>query len=97
MPKTYLLHDCDTGSDDAVALMMLLGQSDVIPVALTCVEGNTKLSNVVMNNLRLLKLYNMLDKVSTYILICKSLGNEIASKPLDLLSQTVICIVYRYM
>ena len=66
--KSYVLHDCDTGSDDAVALMMLLGHSDAIPVAITCVEGNTKLRDVTMNNLRLLKLYDMLDKVSFFYL-----------------------------
>ena len=62
--KTYVLHDCDTGSDDAVALMMLLSQSEnVVPVGITCVEGNTHLHDVEMNNLRILKLFDMLEKV----------------------------------
>ena len=65
MNKSYILLDCDTGSDDAIALMMLLGNSDVIPVAITCVEGNTRLENVVMNNLRILKLYDQIDKVNS--------------------------------
>jgi len=65
MSKSYLLYDCDTGSDDAVALMMLLGQSNHIPIAITCVEGNTSINDVAMNNLRILKLYDMLDKVNT--------------------------------
>uniref|UniRef100_H2Z811 Inosine/uridine-preferring nucleoside hydrolase domain-containing protein n=1 Tax=Ciona savignyi TaxID=51511 RepID=H2Z811_CIOSA len=65
--EKYILHDCDTGADDAIAVMMLLSHSHrVKAVALTCVGGNTKLNDVVMNNLRLLKLYNMLDKVPVY-------------------------------
>ena len=69
MEKFYVIHDCDTGSDDAIALMMLLSQSENtgnIPVAITCVEGNTLISDVVMNNLRVLKLFNMLGKIPVY-------------------------------
>ena len=65
----FVLFDCDTGSDDAIALMMLLSESakkNVKTVAITCVDGNTALPNVVMNNLRLLKLYNMLDDIPVY-------------------------------
>jgi len=62
-----ILFDCDTGSDDAIALMLLLSQRDrVTPVAVTCVGGNTSLENVVMNNLRILKLFGMLGKVPLY-------------------------------
>ncbi|CAK8682908.1 unnamed protein product [Clavelina lepadiformis] len=47
--------------------MMLLGQSHKAKaVGITCVGGNTKLDNVVMNNLRVLKLYNQLGKVPVY-------------------------------
>jgi len=65
----FVLFDCDTGSDDAIALMMLLTETakkNVETVAITCVDGNTALPNVVMNNLRLLKLFNMLDDVPVY-------------------------------
>ena len=60
-----IIHDCDTGSDDAIALMLLLNQHhNNIPVAITCVNGNTGLSDVKMNNLRILELYDKLDEVS---------------------------------
>jgi len=62
-----ILFDCDTGSDDAVALMMLLKANKVATcVGVTCVTGNTGLDNVVMNNLRILKLFNKLEDVPVY-------------------------------
>ncbi|CAK8682907.1 unnamed protein product [Clavelina lepadiformis] len=67
MCENFILYDCDTGSDDAIALMMLLGQSHKAKaVGITCVGGNTKLDNVVMNNLRILKLYNQLGNIPVY-------------------------------
>lgn len=62
-----ILLDCDTGSDDAVALMMLLkAQHLAACVGVTCVKGNTSLHNVVMNNLRVLKLFDKLSDVPLY-------------------------------
>ena len=64
-----ILFDCDTGSDDAIALMMLLRATldkQVKTVAITCVDGNTILYNVLRNNLRILKLYNLIGKVPIY-------------------------------
>ena len=69
MNKSIILFDCDTGCDDAIALMMLLNetkQQKVQTVAITCVNGNTKLNNAVINSLRVLKLYEMLEEVPIY-------------------------------
>lgn len=69
MENKYVLFDCDTGSDDAIAMMMLLKATKdkkIKTVGITCVAGNTPLPNVVMNNLRLLKLYDLLDEVPVY-------------------------------
>lgn len=61
----HVIHDCDTGSDDAIAVMMLLNQnSNNIPVAITCVNGNTELSHVKMNNMRILKLFDKINEVN---------------------------------
>merc|ERR1712136_284958 len=62
-----ILLDCDTGADDAVALMMLLKATNIATcVGITCVQGNTSLDNVVMNNLRVLKLFNRINDVPLY-------------------------------
>ena len=76
-----ILLDCDTGADDAVALMMLLKAKDIAtPVGVTCVQGNTSLDNVVMNNLRLLKLFNMIGKIPLYRGCC----GPLISNPLSI-------------
>ena len=49
--------------------MMLLQATrakKVKTVGITCVGGNCSLSNAVMNNLRVLKLYDLLDVVPLY-------------------------------
>merc|ERR1712136_456246 len=62
-----ILLDCDTGADDAVALMMLLKATNIATcVGVTCVQGNTSLDNVVMNNLRILKLFNRINDIPLY-------------------------------
>jgi len=69
MDNKFILFDCDTGSDDAIAMMMLLKaklDKKVEAVAITCVNGNTTLDNAVMNSLRVLKLYDLIDKVPLY-------------------------------
>ena len=53
--------DTDIGVDDAVAFMMALTQPNVDLIGITCVHGNTSLSNVQINALRVLKLFNRLD------------------------------------
>jgi inosine-uridine nucleoside N-ribohydrolase len=49
-----LILDCDTGTDDAVAIMAAAGHSALELVAVTTVNGNVPLSNVTENTLRVL-------------------------------------------
>ncbi|WP_043444450.1 nucleoside hydrolase [Arthrobacter sp. L77] len=51
-----LLLDADTGIDDAVALLYLLGSPDVTLEAITCTAGNVGARQVAANNLALLEL-----------------------------------------
>lgn len=56
--------DVDTGTDDAMALLLLLAADaagEVVLEAVTCVAGNTGLGNVCRNTLRLLRAANRLD------------------------------------
>ncbi|XP_011314806.1 inosine-uridine preferring nucleoside hydrolase-like [Fopius arisanus] len=56
--------DCDAGYDDAIALIMLIAahkRKQLEIKAVTCVNGNTKLDNVVKNVFRILKTCNALD------------------------------------
>ncbi len=50
MRKTII--DCDTGIDDALALLMALRSSDLNVLGITCVNGNVKLEKVVINTLK---------------------------------------------
>lgn len=61
--------DCDAGIDDALALIILLaGHTDrrINIKAITCVNGNTKVDNVVKNVFRTLNVCDCMD-VSYYI------------------------------
>lgn len=51
-----VLLDVDTGRDDALALMFAVLHPDIEIRAITCVEGNTGLENVVSNTLKILDL-----------------------------------------
>ena len=53
--RRKIIIDCDTGVDDAQAIMMALSSPDVEVVAITCVNGNTDVDNVCRNTLRVLK------------------------------------------
>jgi len=67
-PAKKILFDCDTGGDDAIALMMLLSSSMTShPVGITTVTGNTNVHNVAINNLRILKLFGKLGEVPVYL------------------------------
>lgn len=66
-PKNIIV-DCDAGIDDALALIVLLaGHTDkrINVKAITCVNGNTKVNNVVINVFRTLYVCNCTD-VSIY-------------------------------
>jgi hypothetical protein len=62
-----LIIDTDAGVDDAVALFLALGyeakqlNTDVRIIGITCVLGNTEVSNVATNVLKVLKTANRLD------------------------------------
>lgn len=52
--KTKLIIDCDTGTDDAVAIIAAAKHRDLELVAVTTVNGNVPLANVTENSLRVL-------------------------------------------
>ncbi|MDP2964842.1 MAG: nucleoside hydrolase [Pelolinea sp.] len=47
--------DCDTGLDDAVALLLALRSSELNVLGITCVNGNVGLDKVVYNTLRVVE------------------------------------------
>ncbi|PJJ70503.1 purine nucleosidase [Diaminobutyricimonas aerilata] len=51
---TRLILDCDTGTDDAVAIMAAAGHPELDLVAVTTVNGNVPLENTTDNTLRVL-------------------------------------------
>jgi inosine-uridine nucleoside N-ribohydrolase len=51
-----LLIDCDTGIDDALALLYAVASSDCEVVAVSCVAGNVGLDDIVRNTLAVLEL-----------------------------------------
>jgi inosine-uridine nucleoside N-ribohydrolase len=54
--RTALLIDCDTGIDDALALLYAVASPDAEVVAVSCVAGNVELSHIVRNTLAVLEL-----------------------------------------
>jgi purine nucleosidase len=62
--------DTDPGTDDALALYMLLvaHQKGLINlIGITCVNGNTSVDNAARNVLRVLASVNKLDEVCMYM------------------------------
>lgn len=55
-----MIIDCDTGVDDAQAIMMALSRPEVDVIAITCVNGNVDIENVCRNTLRVLKVCDAL-------------------------------------
>ena len=47
--------DCDTGLDDAVALLLALRSPELNVLGITCVNGNVELAKVVYNTLRVVE------------------------------------------
>ncbi|MGZ9810187.1 nucleoside hydrolase [Pseudoroseicyclus sp. H15] len=56
MPPVPVLVDCDTGIDDAIALLYLLRHPDVKVVGVTTVFGNNTAAQCAINSLRVLEL-----------------------------------------
>ena len=54
MPRQVII-DCDTGTDDALALLLALRSPKFEVVGITCVSGNVSLSHVVNNTLRIVE------------------------------------------
>ncbi|XP_068750044.1 nucleoside hydrolase-like [Montipora capricornis] len=60
MTKKKLIIDCDTGIDDAQAILIALSQ-DVEVLAITCVAGNVTVENVCVNVLKVLEVCERTD------------------------------------
>lgn len=54
MPRNVII-DCDTGTDDALALLLALRSPELNVLGITCVSGNVGLKNVVNNTLRIVE------------------------------------------
>lgn len=59
--KTPVLVDCDTGIDDAMALLYLLAHDDIELVGVTTVFGNNTARQCAINSLRVLELVGRTD------------------------------------
>ena len=55
MEKRPFIIDCDTGTDDAIAILAALGCEEIEIVGITCVNGNVPEETVAHNNLNLLE------------------------------------------
>ena len=53
--------DCDTGIDDSLALLYLLGSEEAEVLAITCCSGNVEAHQVAENNRGLLELIGRAD------------------------------------
>ena len=54
MPRNLII-DCDTGLDDAVALLLALRSPEFNVLGITCVNGNVNLERVVINTLKVVE------------------------------------------
>jgi len=54
MPRKVII-DCDTGMDDAVALLLALRSLELNVVGITCVNGNVGLDRVTVNTLKVVE------------------------------------------
>ena len=57
-PHRKLLVDCDTGSDDAIALLMAFHHDDVDVIGITAVNGNAPVDDCTRNILQVLRIVN---------------------------------------
>ena len=54
MSKRPIIIDCDTGHDDAIAILLALGSPDVEVKAITTTAGNNIVSKTFVNTLKVL-------------------------------------------
>lgn len=69
MAETKVIIDCDAGIDDALALIILIAahkQKKIQIEAITCVNGNTTVDNVVKNVFRTLDVCKATDVSSSF-------------------------------
>ncbi len=59
MNRQPMLLDCDTGVDDAVAILLTKHLKTLELVAVTCVAGNVEVEHTTENTLRVLALAGM--------------------------------------
>ena len=54
MPRNIMI-DCDTGMDDALALLLALRSPEFNVLGITCVNGNVTLDKVILNTLKVIE------------------------------------------
>jgi len=71
LDPTNVIIDTDAGSDDAAAIITAINEEKNNPdfkiIAITCVNGNTAIDNVVFNVFKTLKTIDRLDVSSSHI------------------------------
>lgn len=67
MEKTKVILDVDTGSDDAIAIMLAVLHPDLDVLGITTVNGNKPLINTTENTLRVVDLLGVGGKVPVYM------------------------------
>ena len=95
MTGTKVVIDCDAGIDDALALIILIAahkQEKIQIKAITCVNGNTSVNNVVKNVFRTLDVCKATDVSSNFLnIICASNGYILTISFLDTSFPRSIC------
>ena len=84
-----IIIDTDPGIDDAMAIMIALKEhkkGNVNILAITLVNGNSTTSNAQINILRILEVFNLLDKVHTKYI---GLQNILSNFPFNLLRKSI--------
>ncbi|XP_065831068.1 inosine-uridine preferring nucleoside hydrolase-like [Oscarella lobularis] len=64
--KRLFVIDCDAGTDDAMAIMMVLARPDIHLLAITCVCGNAPIDDVVANVGCVLEQCGVADTIPVY-------------------------------
>ena len=67
MEKKKVILDVDTGSDDAIAIMMAVLHPDLDVLGITTVDGNKPLPNTTENTLRVVDLLGVGEQVPVYM------------------------------